>query len=89
MKRTVLFSAALALASASAFAQAQDPAPSFKDYVDLPQTAVTSNRTVEQNFPKSSYGSGGGPKGAATVLAQSVEKEAVLQAVIPQPSFKG
>lgn len=87
MKRTLVVAAALSLGSTAALAQ--DPAPSFKDYVDLPKIAVTSDRTVEQNFPKSSYGGGGGPKGPATILTQSVEKIEIRQAVIPAPSFSG
>jgi hypothetical protein len=87
MKRTVLLAAALTLGSTAALAQ--DPSPSFKDYVDLPKAAVTSDRTVENNFPKSSYLGGGGPKGPATVLTQSVEKTDSRQAVLPVPSFKG
>jgi hypothetical protein len=88
MKRAVLFSASLALASASAFAQAQDPAPSFKDYVDLPKQVVTSDLTFQHQFPKSSYATGTGPKGPATVLIQSVGKEPMRQAVV-EPSFAG
>jgi hypothetical protein len=87
MKRTLLVAAALTLGSTAALAQ--DPVPSFKDYVDLPKITVTSDQTVEQSFPKSSYGSGGGPKGPATVLTQSIEKTQIRQAVIPVPSFAG
>ena len=87
MKRTVLLAAVLTLGSTAALAQE----PSFKDYVDLPKNVVTSDRAIEQNFPKSSYASGGGPKGPATVLIQSIasEKADMRQAVLPTPSFQG
>ena len=92
MKRTVLLAAALTLGSALGSTAALAQEPSFKDYVDLPKIAVTSDRTIEQNFPKSSYANGGGPKGPATVLTQSVDQAAkaeTRQAVLPTPSFKG
>jgi hypothetical protein len=50
MKRALLVAAALTLGSTAALAQ--DPVPSFKDYVDLPKITVTSDRTVEQSFEK-------------------------------------
>lgn len=87
MKRTLLLAATLALASGSVFAQ--QPEPSFKDYVDLPKQVVTSERTNDNDFPKSSYVNAGGPKGPATVLTQSVDTTEVLQAIGPRPSFNG
>ena len=92
MKRTVLLAAALTLGSTLGSTAALAQEPSFKDYVDLPKSVVTSDRAIEQNFPKSSYASGGGPKGPATVLIQSVnqaEKAPTRQAVVPTPSFQG
>jgi hypothetical protein len=73
MKRTLL-AAAATLALGAAHAQPGFPQPSFKDTTDLEPQVITGTQTVEQNFPKSSYGSGGGPKGAATVVIDAADR---------------
>ncbi len=73
MKRT-LFALAATLALGSAYAQPGFPQPSFKDTTDLAPEVITGTQTVEQNFPKSSYGSGGGPKGPATVVIDAADR---------------
>jgi len=91
MKRTLSIAlAALALASGSAFADSQFPKPSFVDTVELPAYAVTGTATIDQGFPKGSYAGGGGPKGPATIVTQSVAPKApVTHAAAPLPSFNG
>jgi hypothetical protein len=76
MKRSLLaIAAVLALGSASAYAQTSGaPQPSFKDYTDLPPTPITGTQTMDHQFPKSSYGGGGGPKGPATVIVQGNDR---------------
>jgi hypothetical protein len=75
MKRSILAVATvLALGSASAFAQTAGVQPSFNDAPDLTPTRITGTQTVEQQFPKSSYAGGGGPKGPATVLVRGNDR---------------
>ena len=76
MKRSLLAAAAtLALGSFSAaHAEAGLPQPSFKDTADLAPQAITGTQAVEQNFPKSSYGNGGGPRGPATVVIDAADR---------------
>jgi len=59
------------LASGTAFASEGFPQPSFNDAPDLKPQAVTSTRTVLNNFPSSKGAGLGGPTGPATVLLQS------------------
>jgi hypothetical protein len=79
MKRSLLIAAAVAaLGSASAYAQNTGiPQPSFNDAPDLtarPATPITGAQTMDQQFPKSSYAGGGGPKGPATVVVQGNDR---------------
>jgi hypothetical protein len=76
MKRSLLAVAAvLALGSVSAYAETPGfPQPSFNDAPDLTPTRISGTQTVEQQFPKSSYAGGGGPKGPATVLVRGNDR---------------
>jgi hypothetical protein len=75
MKRSILaVAAALALGSASAFAQTAGVQPSFNDAPDLQPITITGTQVVDQKLPKGSYTGGGGPKGPATVLLRGNDR---------------
>jgi hypothetical protein len=88
MKRT-LIAAGLVLASGSALADQGLPQPSFNDGSNVEAQAITGSRTVVNNFPKFNGSALGGPTGAATVLRQSEQPEALRQAILVAPSFNG
>ncbi|HWA38949.1 MAG TPA: hypothetical protein VG873_13915 [Burkholderiales bacterium] len=87
MKRT-LIATALVLVSGSAFANEGFPQPSFNDGSNVAAQVVTSQRTVDNQFPKAGTPMGG-PTGPATVLLQSIADEKVYSATIVEPSFNG
>jgi hypothetical protein len=87
MKRTLL-AAALVLTSGAALAN-DLPQPSFNDgSTNVAAQRITSNRTVDNNFPKAGTPMGG-PQGPATILLQSLQTEAVYHATVVAPSFSG
>ena len=75
MKRILAAVAAtLALGTLSAHAeQAGFPQPSFKDTTDITPERITGEQTYQHQFPKSSYASGTGPKGPATVVIDATD----------------